>query len=76
VSERSPNPPRALERNLRRKLNPSRPAATEERVTNTHVAGGRNLILAIAHLTTVGAIKSEPTLAVRRLPGKGRMRQI
>ena len=37
---RSQNPPIDLERKLRRKLNPARPAATEERVANTHVAGG------------------------------------
>jgi hypothetical protein len=50
--------PRQLERELRRQLNATRCAAAQERVADAHVAGGCNLIAAVADFAVTVDVKT------------------
>src|ERR1700722_6433159 len=50
--------PRSLERKLRRQLNTTWRAATQEGVADAHVAGGSNLITSVADFTVAVDVKT------------------
>ena len=52
-----------LERELRRQLNPSRSAASKERIAHTNVSSRHNLVSAVANLAAIHGIRSESAAA-------------
>jgi hypothetical protein len=54
---------RGSERELRRQLNSARSATSKERIADTHIACGHNLISTIAHFMCLGSVQREPTPA-------------